>query len=43
MTTSAWLMLAVTWSVIAFFTVRFFLAVLKTPMRPGPDGEDDAG
>lgn len=33
MTTGAWIMLAVTWTVITFFTVRFFLAVLRTPPR----------
>jgi hypothetical protein len=31
MTTPAWVMLVTTWSVIIFFTVRFFLAVLRTP------------
>lgn len=31
MTTAAWTMLAITWSVIAFFTVRFFLKVVRTP------------
>jgi hypothetical protein len=29
MTTSAWILLGVTWSVIAYFTARFFLAVLR--------------
>lgn len=29
MTTSAWIMLAVTWSVITFFAARFLLAVLR--------------
>ena len=33
MTTAAWTMLAVTWAVIIFFTLRFFLAVLRTPPR----------
>ena len=33
MTASAWTMLAVTWAVIAFFTVKFFLAVLRAPSR----------
>lgn len=36
MTTPAWIMLVVTWSVVAFFTVRFFLAVLRTPPRDEP-------
>lgn len=31
MTGSAWLMLGVTWGVVIFFTVRFFLKVLRTP------------
>lgn len=31
MTASAWTMLAVTWGVIAFFTLKFFVAVLRTP------------
>jgi hypothetical protein len=29
MTRAAWLMLAITWFVIAYFTVRFFRMVLK--------------
>jgi hypothetical protein len=33
MTASAWTMLAVTWAVIAFFTLKFFLAVLRTPPK----------
>lgn len=32
MTDAAWLMLGVTWSVILFFTARFFLKVMQTPM-----------
>lgn len=35
MTRSAWIMLGATWAVIAFFAVRFFLAVLRTPPRDG--------
>ena len=31
MTGSAWLMLGVTWSVVIFFTAKFFLKVLRTP------------
>ncbi len=34
MTTAAWAMLAVTWSVIVFFTVRFFAKVLRNPTPP---------
>jgi hypothetical protein len=37
MTTSAWIMLVATWSVVAFFTVKFFLGVLRTP--PRKDGQ----
>jgi len=37
MTTAAWTMLGVTWAVILFFTLRFFLAVLRKP--PRQDGE----
>lgn len=29
MTGAAWLMLAITWAVITYFTVRFFRMVLK--------------
>ncbi len=36
MTTSAWIMLGITWSVIIFFTTKFFFKVLRTPIR-----EDD--
>jgi hypothetical protein len=31
MTSSAWIMLAVTWSVIVFFTAKFFLKILRSP------------
>ena len=31
MTGAAWAMLIVTWSVIIFFTAKFFILVLKTP------------
>ena len=42
MTGAAWAMLGVTWSVILFFTVRFFWKVLRNPTPPeqpddGPD------
>jgi hypothetical protein len=36
MTRNAWLMLIVTWSVVIFFTAKFFIAVVRTPPR-----EDD--
>ena len=29
MTTSAWIMLGVTWAVIAFLTISFFVMVLR--------------
>ena len=38
MTAAAWLMLMATWAVVSFFTVRFFLAVLRTPPREDDDG-----
>jgi hypothetical protein len=41
MTTSAWVMLTATWSVVTYFTVRFFIAVLRTPMKPGAGGSDE--
>lgn len=31
MTGSAWAMMITTWSVIAFFTVRFFVLVVRKP------------
>jgi hypothetical protein len=37
MTMSAVVMLVVTWAVIAYFTLRFFLAVLRAPPRDGRD------
>ncbi len=37
MTPAAWTMLVVTWSVILYFTVRFFLKVLRNPTPPEPD------
>jgi hypothetical protein len=33
MTGTAWLMLGVTWSVVIFFTAKFFLKVLRTPPK----------
>ena len=33
MTNAAWIMLAATWSVIFFFTGRFFMKVLTIPPR----------
>ncbi|MGE0451607.1 MAG: hypothetical protein AB7Q29_18685 [Vicinamibacterales bacterium] len=43
MTTAAWIMLVFTWSVVIFFTGRFFLLVLRTPMhRRGDDASGPA-
>ena len=39
MTASAWVMLVATWSVIVFFTAKFFLAVLRTPPKDGGEGQ----
>ncbi len=38
MTGAAWAMLIVTWGVIIFFTLKFFLMVLKTP-PPQEEGQ----
>jgi hypothetical protein len=40
MTWSAWTLMGITWAVIAYFTGRFFLAVLRT--TEPPDGGDGA-
>ncbi|HVR43698.1 MAG TPA: hypothetical protein VMS56_09670 [Thermoanaerobaculia bacterium] len=32
MTTAAWMMLAATWAVVCFFTGKFFLKVVRTPL-----------
>lgn len=41
MTAQAWVMLAVTWTVVSAFALRYFLAVLRTPLDPpGPDLPD---
>ena len=39
MTTSAWIMLTVTWAVIIGCATRFFLAVVRNP-GPADDGSD---
>jgi hypothetical protein len=39
MSGAAWTMLICTWAVVAFFTIKFFLKVLRTP--PRPDDPDD--
>lgn len=31
MTPEAWLMLGVTWGVVTFFTLKFFIRVVRTP------------
>lgn len=37
MTAQAWVTLLLTWAVIAYFTGRFFLKVLRTPPRDESD------
>lgn len=37
MTINAWIMLGITWSVVIFFTAKFFLKVMKTPIRSDDD------
>lgn len=41
MTTSALVIMLSAWTVIAFFTIRFFLKVVKTPAKPEPDSYTD--
>ncbi len=41
MTSSAWITMLITWAVIAFFTIRFFLKVLTTPPKDEPDSYAD--
>lgn len=42
MTPAAWTMLGITWSVILFFTGKFFWKVLTTPPRAEtPDAADE--
>jgi len=41
MTTGAWLMLVATWSVVVFFTARFFWKVLTLPPR-ADDSEESS-
>lgn len=36
MTTAAWFMMLGAWAVIIFFTARFFLKILRAPMRREP-------
>lgn len=43
MTAQAWLMLAVTWSVVIFFAGKFFWKVLRTPVRPERDAQTRDG
>ncbi len=39
MTGSAWIMLLGTWAVIGFFTGKFFLRVLRSPVRSDEPGQ----
>jgi hypothetical protein len=34
MTTGAWWMLGVTWTIVTYFTLKFFWMVLKKPPQP---------
>lgn len=34
MTTAAWVMLAVTWTIVIAFTSKFFWKVYRTPIQP---------
>lgn len=40
MTTSAWIMLVVTWTIVLYFTTRFLWMVLTKPVSSAPDEED---
>lgn len=31
MTTSAWITMLTTWTIVAYFTIHFFVKVLRTP------------
>jgi hypothetical protein len=42
MTGAAWVMLIVTWSVITFFTAKFFIKVVRTPPRQEDGGLEGA-
>lgn len=39
MTTAAWITLGLTWTVVGYFSARFFLQVLHTPVEEekGPE------
>jgi len=39
MNATAWTMLICTWAVITYFTVKYFVKVVRTP--PRPDDSDD--
>jgi hypothetical protein len=44
MSTTALIMMICAWAIILYFTIRFFVKVVKTPPRPEPDsysGNDD--
>ncbi len=41
MTTTALTMMLSAWAVISFFTIRFFIKVLRTPPKPEPDSYGD--
>ncbi len=33
MSTSAWIMMLATWAIVAYFTIYFFVKVLRTPQE----------
>jgi hypothetical protein len=37
MTAAAWVTLALTWAVIGYFTIRFFVKVVRAPQRDETD------
>jgi hypothetical protein len=41
MTTTALATMLTAWAVIAFFTIKFFIKVLRTPPKPEPDSYAD--
>jgi hypothetical protein len=40
MTAAAWIMMGVTWTVVVFFTAKFFWMVLRTPPHEEPEHEE---
>ena len=42
MTTTALVMMIGAWAVIAYYTIKFFAKVLKTPSKPEPDSSPES-